>query len=101
LVQTATAQSPGIITISVPEDRISSGEGFGFALPAELVSAAAVEELQVSRMDGGRLPSWLKYMRRTTTFKATSVPSEGLPVELLVRSGAQSWTLRITARANE
>jgi len=98
LVRPATAQQPGMVSVSVPEEIVSSGKGFGFALPATVVGDAAAGDVQVTLMNGGRLPSWLRYLPATKTFAATSVPAGALPLQVLVRIGAKNWTVLISQR---
>jgi hypothetical protein len=99
MVQSATTQSTGMVSISVPEEMVSSGHTVSFALPTEVVEAVGDDKLKVTQKDGKRLPSWLKYSPATKTFSANVVPAGALPTELLVSSGAHRWTLSITERA--
>jgi hypothetical protein len=98
MVRPATAQQPGMVTVSVPEEIVWSGKGFGFALPTSLVGAATAGDVQVTLMNGGPLPSWLRYLPGSKTFTATSVPKGGLPIQVLVRIGAKNWTVLISKR---
>jgi hypothetical protein len=98
LVQPATAKVPGIVSVSVPEQMVSSGKGFSFPLPEELAAAAAAGRVRVTLMNGERLPSWLRYVRGAKTFVASAMPAGALPMDVWVRIGAQSWTVRITVR---
>jgi hypothetical protein len=87
-----------MVSVSVPEQIVSSGNGFRFALPATVVGDAAAGDVQVTLMNGGRLPSWLRYLPGTKTFTATSVPAGSLPIQVLVRIGAKNWTVLISKR---
>lgn len=100
MVRPATLQLPGIVSVSVPEQMVSSGKGFNFPLPAEVVEAAADYKLHITQKSGKRLPSWLRYSSANKAFSAQVVPSGALPIELLVSSGAQHWTLTITERSS-
>jgi hypothetical protein len=101
LVRPATAQLPGLVSVSVPEAIVSSGKGFSFPLPTVLAEAAAAGgEVRVTRMNGRRLPSWLRYVPETKTFVSTALPAGALPLEVLVRIGTERWTVRIAARAS-
>jgi len=99
LVQAWTSQSPGVVSVSVPQDMITSGRGFSFALPASLVEAAGGEKLRVTQRNGGRLPSWLLHERGSNRISAKTVEAGALPIELLVRSNTQRWVLSISERA--
>jgi hypothetical protein len=67
-------------------------------LPEELVAAAAAGRVRATLMNGGPLPSWLRYVRGSKTFLVSAMPAGALPMDVLVRIGAQSWTVRITVR---
>jgi hypothetical protein len=95
LVLAATASLPGLVSVSVPQDVVLSGKGFTFSLPDELLGAATVSDVLATRKDGKRLPSWLRYLKGSKTFTATTVPSGALPAEILLRIGAQSWNVTI------
>jgi hypothetical protein len=100
LVRPATAQLPGIVSVSVPKQIASLGKGFSFPLPAELIEAASAGSVQVTLMSGKRLPSWLKFVRGTKTLVATAMPAGALPIDVLVRIGTQSWMVQITERSS-
>jgi filamentous hemagglutinin family protein len=100
LVQAATVELAGVVSVSVPEDIVEAGKGFSFPLPAELAEAASAGQVRVTLKNGKRLPSWLHYTPGTKTFSATAAPSGALPIESLVRIGAKRWTVVITERTN-
>jgi hypothetical protein len=99
MVKSATTQLAGMVSVSVPEEMVSSGKSVSFAMPAEVIAAAGNHKLKVTQKDGRSLSSWLKYSPATNTFSANVVPAGALPTELLVSSGVQRWTLSITERA--
>jgi filamentous hemagglutinin family protein len=96
LVQAWTSQSPGIVSVSVPEEMVTAGRGFSFALPASLVEAAGGGKLQITQQNGKRLPSWLRYEPTSNRISAGAVQAGALPIELLVRSSTQRWILSIS-----
>ncbi len=100
LIQPSTSQSPGTISVSVPEEMVASGKGFSFPLPDSLVEAAAGGKLQITLKDGKRLPSWLRYDLGTKKLSAGAIQAGTMPIELLVRSSSQRWTLLISERAS-
>jgi len=95
LVQPAAAPLSGMITVSVPEDIVSSGKGFSFPLPEELLDAAAFGDVQVTSANGKRLPSWLRFVKDTKTFTAAAAPAGALPMDVLVGIGTQRWKMSI------
>jgi hypothetical protein len=98
LVRPAESDAPGMVSVSVPEEMVTSGKAFSFPLPSGVVEAAAGRKLQVATLDGKRLPSWLRYSPSSKSFSANLVPAGGLPIKLLVTSGVQRWTLQIAER---
>ena len=99
LIQPSTSQSPGTISVSVPEEMVMSGRGFNIPLPDSLLQAAAAGKLQITQKDGKRLPSWLRY-DRGNQLSSGAIQAGALPIELLVRIGLQRWTLLIYERAS-
>ena len=79
---------------------VASGKGFSFPLPDSLVEAAAGGKLQITLKDGKRLPSWLRYDLGTKKLSAGAIQAGTMPIELLVRSSSQRWTLLISERAS-
>jgi hypothetical protein len=98
LVRPAESDAPGMVSVSVPEEMVTSGKAFSFPLPSGVVEAAAGRKLQVATLDGKRLPSWLRYSPSSKSFSANLVPAGGLPIKLLVTSGVLRWTLQIAER---
>jgi filamentous hemagglutinin family protein len=96
LVQPWTSQSPGMVSVSVPAEMVTSGKSFSFALPESLVDAARGAKLQITQRDGKRLPSWLRYERSSNRMSASAAPASSLPLELLTRSATRSWILTIS-----
>jgi filamentous hemagglutinin family protein len=96
VVQAATAEVAGEVSVSVPETIVSSGNGFSFPLPAAVAEAAASGNTTVTLANGKRLPRWLRYVSDTRSFVANAAPAGALPVEVLVRTGSQRWTVVIT-----
>jgi hypothetical protein len=52
----------------------------------------------VSRLNGAKLPSWLRYVPDTRMFLITAAPEGALPIEVLVRIGGRSWKVLITGQ---
>ncbi len=92
VVRTPLGDYPGLVTVQVPHKLAASGKGFSFALPAAMLDGGNVK---VTRADGKRLPTWLKYDPATHTVIATSPPANALPIELLVRVGNKRWTMMV------
>jgi hypothetical protein len=98
LVQPAPAPLSGAVSVSVPESLILSGKQFSFPLPQELLDAATFGDVEVTRTDGKRLPSWLQFVKDSNTFKAAAAPAGALPIYLLVSIGAQHYKVSIVQR---
>ncbi len=95
LVQEPSAQTSGMITVAVPKDMIARTGGFSFPLP-EKISAADISTVNVVKVGGDPLPSWLHFNPETKTFTATSVPSGGLPLQVIVTTGDVQTTIVIS-----
>jgi hypothetical protein len=97
-VREASLVDSGIIAVSVSKGTATSGTGFSFQLPAELLAIAATDPLQVTAANGDPLPPWLKFDPATNTFVATAVPDGSFPMQLLVTIGNRRSTLVISER---
>jgi hypothetical protein len=87
-----------MVSVSVPEEMVTSGKAVSFPMPTEVLQVAGDHKLKITQ--SGKSLSWLKYAPATKTFSANAVPAGALPTELLVSSGASRWTLSITERAS-
>ncbi|MEJ0006125.1 MAG: YDG domain-containing protein [Steroidobacteraceae bacterium] len=96
LVQTWTPQTTGVVSVLVPEKIVLAGRGFSFALPAALVEAAGGEALRITRRNGNQLPKWLHYQPANHRILASAMRRGLLPIELLIRSPKESWSLTIS-----
>jgi hypothetical protein len=52
----------------------------------------------VTTTTGKPLPSWLKFRSSRGTFVATSMPMHALPIEVMVRTPAESWIVVISQK---
>jgi hypothetical protein len=95
VVEAATTALAGKVSVSIPEAIVSSGKGFIFPLPAAVAEAAASGSTTVTLANGKRLPKWLRYVSDTKSFVATAAPAGALPVEVVVRTDSQRWTVVI------
>jgi hypothetical protein len=101
LVRPPSVSESGIITVSVPKEMATSGSGFTFPLPAQIVETATTNaaEIKVTTVNGDALPSWLRYSPETKSFSATAVPDGAFPIEIIVTVNGQSTTIVISERA--
>jgi filamentous hemagglutinin family protein len=88
----------GMVAVLVPTDAAAPGMAFSFPLPHALADAAETESVRVSRLNGAKLPSWLRYVPDTRMFLITAAPEGALPIEVLVRIGGRSWKVLITGQ---
>jgi hypothetical protein len=87
-----------VITVSVPKGTATSGTGFSFQLPAELLALAGSDAVQVTTANGQPLPAWLKFDSATNAFIASAVPDGSFPMQVLVIIGNRRTTLIISER---
>ena len=95
LVESATTEHSGLVSVSVPRSLIASGAGFSFALPAEIREAAQTGGVRVTLNTGKRLPAWLQYIPKTQTLVASATPTGALPMELMARTRTMSWIVEV------
>jgi hypothetical protein len=99
----ALAPAPGLastVSVSVPGEMVLSGKGFSFALPAEVVDAAAGENVQFAQLNGAPLPTWLECGSANKRCSVKGMPPGALPMQLLVSTRTQHWTLVISKRTS-
>jgi hypothetical protein len=97
-VREASAVDNGMITVSVPKGTATSGTGFNFQLPAELLALAGSDAVQITGANGEPLPAWLKFDSATNAFIASAVPDGSFPMQVLVIIGNRRTTLIISER---
>jgi hypothetical protein len=97
-VRGASAVDSGIITVSVPKGTATSGTGFSFKLPAELLASAGASVLRITSPNGDPLPTWLKFDPTANEFVASAVPDGSFPMQILVTFGQRRSTLVISER---
>ena len=86
--------NPGMVTVVIPQAIVVAGEAFSFKLPSTMTKGPAPS--QVSLLDGGPLPAWLRYEVDTWTFTATNMPGDALPIQVRVVIDGQAWIVRLT-----
>jgi hypothetical protein len=93
-------QENGIITVSVPKETATSGSGFTFLLPAQLLESSAGRNavIRVTNLAGGPLPQWLRFVPESRTFVASAVPDGAFPVQVIVTIDTQRTTVVISER---
>jgi hypothetical protein len=94
LLRTATNDYYGMVSVLVP----LNSRGFTFVLSAAVIQGAAPSDVRVTLVNGGALPSWLRYVPARHAFVATNPPTDALPIQALVRIGRERWTVVISER---
>ncbi len=97
------------VEVAIPNDVATSGSGFVFTLPAQLMAAPVAgttsspsnsptsSPVSVTTASGQELPSWLKFNPETNSFVAAAVPEGGLPLSLVITVGGVSTVVNIAA----
>ena len=74
---------------------------FGFALPVEIAKTPSGRAVEVSTVSGDKLPQWIRFSPETNSFKLSSVPSGGLPLQVVVNAGGQRVVIVISEQADK
>ena len=85
------------VTVSVPKVLATSGTGFRFDLPEQVLKAIYRKQIKVLQEDGRALPSWMRFTTRSKQFVATAVPADGLPLNLKI----QARNLQVVVQISE
>ena len=100
LIRPTSVEQSGIISVSVPKDMATAGNGFSFPLPAQVANTAGNNTvISVSTASGQPLPGWLTFNPETRTFVASAVPDGAFPMQVVVTIGGRSTTIVISERA--
>lgn len=100
LVRAAARDQSGLVSVTVPKSITSSGKGFTFPLPTQVVEAAGSSDVKVSLLSGQSLPSWLRYVPGSKTFVVGTTPAGALPIQVLVQVGKQRWVVIVSERGD-
>lgn len=87
----------GLVSVMVPKDQAGQGATFDIPLPAALLAAGGGAAVEVTLVDGSKLPEWLSYDERNRLLTAEDAPQGAIPLTLLVRQDGVSWTMEIRA----
>jgi len=89
LVRPATPEDVGLVRVDVPKERAS--EGFIVNLPPAVVEQFVGRAAPtVTTQDGAQLPDWLSFDPKNMVFRASAVPSGGLPMMVRIQKGSVS-----------
>ncbi|MGC1175550.1 beta strand repeat-containing protein, partial [Polaromonas sp.] len=92
-------QRPGIVSVGVSSELVSTGAAFRFALPKGLMVMAGDAAVEATTLSGKPLPAWLRFDAVSGAFTAAGVPSGALPQQLRVGLGARSVVLTMSETA--
>jgi len=98
LVREPSVQQSGIINVSVPKEVATSGTGFAFGLPDQVVGTQANAPVTVTTASGQPLPGWLKYVPETKSLSASAVPDGAFPMQVIVTVGGKRSTIVISEK---
>jgi hypothetical protein len=101
LIKAPSGVQTGVITVAVPKEAVTSGSGFTFPIPAQIVNTVSGDAppVTVASTTGQAIPSWLQFNAETKVFIATAVPAGGLPYEVVITVGGVSSTMLISENA--
>jgi hypothetical protein len=83
--------------VTLPARSSTSGTGFVFLLPADLV-VQFDEKIKVSLENGAPLPAWLRFDTAKGEFSATAVPDRAFPVRVRLEWADQQLFVVISER---
>ena len=99
LMRESSVQSSGLIAVSVPKAITTTGSGFSFPLPAQVVETAVNENsIQVTTATGQALPGWLNFNSQTKSFTVSAVPDGAFPIQVVVIVNGTRTTVMISER---
>lgn len=98
LVKEPSVYEQGVMSVVVPQNTMTKGESFTFALPEQVATHQGDQPavLTVSLSDGRPLPAWITFNPNNKTFVASNVPSGGLPLYVVVSTEEMTTTIVIS-----
>lgn len=97
LVRPPSSQETGVIAVSVPKEMATSGSGFSFPLPAQVVQGdGGNTTIKVTTEAGQPLPGWLHFVPETKSFAASAVPDGAFPIHIVVTVNGVQTTIVIS-----
>jgi hypothetical protein len=101
-VQVDVMESPqttrqGLVAVTLPARSSTSGTGFVFLLPADLV-VQFDEKIKLSLENGAPLPAWLRFDTAKGEFSATAVPDRAFPVRVRLEWAGKQLLVVISER---
>jgi len=99
LVRPPSEQLPGLITVLLPKEMATSGSGFSFPIPEQVLGSAQVSSpISVKLQNGSDLPHWLRYENQSKAIIATAVPEGAFPLQISVTVGGVVSTIVISEK---
>jgi len=98
-VRPPSEQLPGLITVLLPKEMATSGSGFSFPIPEQVLDSAQVSSpMRVKLQNGSDLPHWLRYEHQSKAIIATAVPEGAFPLQISVTVGSVVSTIVISEK---
>ena len=86
------------VMVSVPKGKAKFSEGFRFALPQYVIQSADTNDIEISTLNGKRLPSWLQFVPETYSFVLATRVGNVLPYKFQVVLGHKRWVITLMER---
>lgn len=78
------------MNVAVLKEMASAGQGFVFELPQSVKALAQPgSSVQASLGNGASLPAWLQFSAEKMRFDAQNLPTDALPLQVLLMIGAE------------
>jgi hypothetical protein len=85
----------GIVTVSIPKKLAYGGSFFSIPLPADVVNDRTSDKVVLTMPDGSALPDWLSYDPVRQAIVVHQMPSDGLPIKVVVIAGSKHTMITI------
>ncbi|MEJ7137175.1 YDG domain-containing protein [Amphibiibacter pelophylacis] len=84
----ASAGATAQVRVQIQPQALSGGEGFGFAVPAQVWGGAAPGDLQAVMPGGAALPEGVSFDSQTQSFQVSPQAKVSWPLTLVLKSGS-------------
>ena len=99
VLKVPTPSTTGLIAVVLPQGTVNLNSVLTIPLPEQAIVIGA--DVKISLPSNESLPSWISYNPQSQAFEAKGVPIGGLPLTVVVDSGAQRTLILLSESSSK